>query len=206
MNNNRSGLASSTQSINGVITLTDGEGTTISNGSIETNNITSDFYGNIPQSKLNFLSTATSDIQTQINNIAIGSGQMGPQGPQGIKGDTGLTGSQGLQGIKGNTGLTGPHGATGPQGSTGTTGFTGFTGSTGAKGNTGEKGDIGLTGSQGIQGDIGLTGPQGQNGATGTQGIQGNIGLTPYFVMGSSTTIPFNSNVTPVSTIIGTDI
>ena len=69
MNNNRSGLASSTQSINGVITLTDGEGTTISNGSIETNNITSDFYGNIPQSKLNFLSTTTSDIQTQINNI-----------------------------------------------------------------------------------------------------------------------------------------
>ena len=90
-------LQSSYTSLNGLTTI---EADDIFSDTITTTNIQSNFYGTIPQTKLNFLSTTTSDIQTQINNIAIGSGQMAPQGPQGIKGDTGLTGSQGIQGIK----------------------------------------------------------------------------------------------------------
>ena len=54
-------LQSSYTALNGLIT--------IESNDIYTDTITSDYYGLVPQSKLNYLSTTTSDIQTQIDNI-----------------------------------------------------------------------------------------------------------------------------------------
>ena len=77
----------------------------------------------ISQANLICLNGATSNLQTQMNNI-----------PRGAKGDTGLTGATGASGVKGDNGLTGAIGLTGAKGDNGLTGAKGDTGSTGASG------------------------------------------------------------------------
>lgn len=127
-------------------------------------------------------------------------GEMGPQGPQGIKGDTGATGPQGLKGDtgpqgpkgdaftyadftteqlsalkgeKGDTGAQGPQGDkgdTGPQGPQGPAGNDGYTPIKGVDYFDGAKGDKGDKGDKGAKGDTGPQGPKGDTGATGEAG------------------------------------
>jgi hypothetical protein len=92
---------------------------------------------------------ADSDLQNQINNIALTPGPEGPQGPQG---------EQGPAGPQGPIGLTGPAGPEGPQGVAGPVGP------------QGEQGPHGEQGPAGPQGPIGLTGPAGPEGPQGPAG------------------------------------
>lgn len=50
---------------------------------------------------------AIQDLQSQIANIQLIPGPIGPQGPAGVQGPQGATGSQGPQGIQGPAGLAG---------------------------------------------------------------------------------------------------
>lgn len=101
------------------------------------------------------LTVTNGNGNSQLDELWITLGAVGPQGPAGPKGETG---AQGPQGLKGDTGAQGPQG---------------LKGDTGAQGPQGLKGDTGAQGPQGLKGETGATGPQGPAGGQGPQGPAG---------------------------------
>ena len=163
------GFDSTVETLSGVKTITDGNGTEISDGVI-----------NCKELFVNGVSISSNGTDTVIT-VKGDKGDPGATGPQGEQGPTGATGPAGPTGPTGPTGPAGPTGATGATGWTGATGATGATGPAGPAGPQGVKGDNGDQGIQGIQGlkgDQGLKGEQGVKGDNGDQGIQGIQGLT----------------------------
>lgn len=86
---------------------------------------------------------------------------------------------------------------------------------TGPQGPKGDKGDKGDTGPEGPQGPAGPTGPQGPTGATGSQGPQGiqgiqgepgEDGVSPTVIIGTTTTLPPDTQATVTNSGTSTDV
>lgn len=125
---------------------------------------------------------------TNISNVSISKGDIGPTGDIGL---TGTIGDQGAIGVQGAIGEQGSIGDQGPDGDTGVQGFKGEIGENlkGDTGPTGPQGDMGPTGSQG---DTGATGSQGDTGPVGDIGQKGNQG--PQGNTGVFSSLTFNEN------------